>query len=29
VVQLNATADKGETEDETYADYQIPDDLTW
>ena len=29
VVQLNLAADRAETEDDPYADYQIPDDLTW
>jgi uncharacterized protein YaiL (DUF2058 family) len=29
VVQLNLAAEKGEIEDDQYADYQIPDDLTW
>jgi len=29
VVQLNLATDKGEIEDDPYADYQIPDDLTW
>jgi len=29
VVQLNASVDKTENEDDPYADYQIPDDLTW
>ena len=29
VVQLNLATDKSENEDDRYADYQIPDDLTW
>jgi uncharacterized protein YaiL (DUF2058 family) len=29
VVHLNPAVDKLETEDDPYADYQIPDDLTW
>jgi hypothetical protein len=29
VVQLNQNADRIEAEDDPYADYQIPDDLTW
>ena len=29
VVQLNQATDKGEIEDDPYADFQIPDDLTW
>ncbi len=29
VVQLNLTADRAGSEDDPYADYQIPDDLTW
>jgi len=29
VVQLNSPVDKVEGEDDPYADYQIPDDLTW
>jgi uncharacterized protein YaiL (DUF2058 family) len=29
VVQLNKPVDKVEIEDDPYADYQIPDDLTW
>jgi len=29
VVQLNLVADRAETEDDPYADYQIPDDLNW
>jgi len=29
VVQLNLTADRAGSEDDSYADYQIPDDLTW
>jgi len=29
VVQLNQATDKGEIEDDPYADYHIPDDLTW
>ncbi|MCZ6488174.1 MAG: DUF2058 family protein, partial [Gammaproteobacteria bacterium] len=29
VVQLNLATDKSENQDDQYADYQIPDDLTW
>ena len=29
VVQLNLTADRAGSEDDPYADYQIPEDLTW
>jgi len=29
VVQLNLATDKGKIDDDQYADYQIPDDLTW
>ena len=29
VVQLTLAADRAETEDDPYADYQIPDDLNW